>query len=351
MATLKDVAERAGVSTATVSYVLNRRGDKKVSEKVVDRVRKAAKELDYQPNMMARALRSNKSRIIGIISEDITTYQVNHIVQGIIQRTDKEKYQTILGDLNLNAKIWHDGIQDYGKVSGFRNEIQEKIDLFRMVGVGGIIYVGMHDRDVTGLLKTDIPTAYAYCYTQNPKDYMVASDNQQIATDIVSAMVNKGHRRIGLVSGPVDSVPAYKRLMGYQTALMTAGIAMDPALVAYGNWSDGSGEMSCRKLMANDDPPTAIFCMNDWMAVGAVKELKQMGLEAGKDVAVTGFDNIDICDYIEPKLTSVSVPLIEIGRTAAQKVIALSEGRDGGSQREELPCRIIERDTFRFPAL
>lgn len=348
MATLKDVAERAGVSTATVSYVLNRRDDKKVSEKVIDRVWKAAKELDYQPNMMARALRSNKSRIIGIISEDITTFQVNHIVQGIIQRADKEKYQTILGDLNLNAKIWHDGIQDYGKVSGFRNEIQEKIDLFRMVGVCGIIYVGMHDRDVTGLLKTDIPIVYAYCYTQNSQDYMVASDNQQIATDMVSAMVKKGHRRIGLISGPVDSVPAYKRLMGYQTALMTAGIAMDPALVAYGNWSDGSGERACRTLMENEAPPTALFCMNDWMAVGAVAALKQKGLQAGKDVAVAGFDNIDLCGYMEPGLTSVSIPLIEIGRLAAQKVIALSERKDGGNKREELPCQMIERETFRF---
>ena len=204
MITLKDVAEKAGVSTATVSYVLNN-NDKKISEKVAQKVRAAAAELEYKPNIMARALRSNKSSIIGVLSEDITTFQVNNIVQGIVQSADKENFQVLLGDLNLNGKIWHDGIQDYSKVMDCREEIQEKIDVFLKAGAGGIIYVGMHDRDVTGLISTEIPLVYAYCYTQNSQDYMIDSDNQRIATEVVAAMLQKGHHRVGLISGPVDS--------------------------------------------------------------------------------------------------------------------------------------------------
>lgn len=347
MATLKDVAERAGVSTATVSYVLNNR-DKKISDQVAQRVRAAVAELEYQPNMAARALRSNKSNVIGIISEDITTYQVNNIVQGIIQAADSKNYQILLGDLSLNNKIWHDGFQDYSKVMEYRNEIQEKIRIFKTAGVGGIIYVGMHDRDITGLIQTELPLVYAYSYTQNEEDYMVNSDNQKIATQAVEALIQDGNKRVGLISGPVDSVPAFKRLMGYQTALMNAGIPLDPGLITYGNWSDESGALACRKLMELKEPPTAIFCMNDWMAAGAMRTLKEMGKRPGKDVSLIGFDNITLCDYVEPGLTSIGVPLTEIGGEAVLKIIALIGGEDVAVHREELPCRMIERETFHF---
>lgn len=347
MTTLKDVAKRAGVSTATVSYVMNQRTNK-VSESVAAKVRKAARDLDYQPNMAARALRSNKSSIIGVISEDIATYQVNNIVQGINQEADKQNHHIFLGDLNLNGKIWHDGIQDYKKVFEYRGQIQEKIDIFRTMGAAGIIYAGMHDRDVTGLVQTDIPLVYAYSYTQNEQDYMVDNDNQQVSMEVVMAMIEKGHRRIGLISGPVDSVPAYKRLMGYQTALMNAGLTMDPALIAYGNWSVCAGEQACKRLMELPERPTALFVMNDWMAVGAMKVMKNMDIKIGRDIVLSGFDDIDLCDFVEPSLSSVSLPLAEIGRRAARKVIALANGAKDCLHREELPCRIVERQSFRF---
>ena len=181
MVTLKDVAERAGVSTATVSYVMNNK-ENKVSEGVAKKVRMAARELGYQPNIAARALRSSRSNIIGIISEDIATFQVNNIVQGINQTADRENYQILLGDLNLNSRIWRDGRQDYSLVMDYRDEIRDKVEIFRMVGACGIIYVGMHDRDITGLLQTDIPLVYAYSYTKNPGDYMVNNDNQRVTT-------------------------------------------------------------------------------------------------------------------------------------------------------------------------
>lgn len=347
MTTLKDVAKRAGVSTATVSYVMNQRANK-VSESVAKRVRNAAKELGYQPNMAARALRSSRSSIIGVISEDIATYQVNNIVQGINQAADDENYHIFLGDLNLAEKIWHDGAQDYGKVFDYRSQIQEKIDIFRTMGVEGIIYAGLHNRDVTGLVQTDIPLVYAYCYTQNEQDYMVDHDNQQVSMEVVKAMIEKGHRRIGLINGPVDSIPAYKRLMGYQTALMDAGLTMDPVLLTYGNWSVHSGAEACRKLMGLEDRPTALFAMNDWMAVGAMKVLKEMGIQVGRDVVLIGFDDIDLCGFVEPSLSSVSIPLAEIGRLAAKKVIALANGAKDCLHREELPCKIVERASFCF---
>lgn len=347
MATLRDVAERAGVSTATVSYVMNNK-ENKVSEGVAQRVRKAAMELGYQPNIAARALRSSQSNIIGIISEDIATFQVNNILRGINQTADRENYQILLGDLNLSEKIWRGGRQDYSLVMDYRQEIREKIEIFRMVGACGIIYVGMHDRDVTGLIRTDMPLVYAYSYTKNPGDYMVNNDNQHVAMEAVEAMLRQGRRRIGLISGPLESVPAYKRLMGYQTALMNAGATMDPELIVYGDWSPYSGEVACRKLMELKERPDALFCMNDWMAVGAMKALKELDVSIGEEIVLIGFDDIELCDYVEPALTSISIPLEEIGQLAAKKLIALVEGSQGCCHREELPCKIVERDTFGY---
>lgn len=344
MVTLKDVAERAGVSTATVSYVLNNR--KKISEEVTKKVHQAIQELDYQPNMMARALRSNKSNIIGVLSEDITSYQVNNIVKGINEIADQEKYQILLSDLGLGDKIWNGSFQDYTKVMNYQDQIQEKLNIFRLAGVGSIIYVGMHDRDITGLLQTDMPLVYAYNYTKNPEDIMVSSDNQKISYQTVSFMIEKGHRRIGLISGPVDSIPAFKRLIGYQTALMEAGISMDPQLVTYGNWSHTSGMKECRKLMELKDAPTAIFSMNDWMAVGAMKAMKEMGIQAGKDVEIVGFDDIELCLFSEPQLSTIRVPLEEIGREAARKITQMSEKKEMSNNYEELPCTFIERESF-----
>ena len=170
MVTLKDVAKQAGVSTATVSNVINKRMNK-VSSDVARKVQETAAELGYQPNLAARALRSSKSNVIGILSEDIATFQVNNIVQGINQTVDGENCHIFLADLNLSEKIWHDGTQDYRKVSEYRSQIQEKLDIFQNMGVGGVIYVGMHDRDVTGLVQTRLPLVYAYSYTKNEEDY------------------------------------------------------------------------------------------------------------------------------------------------------------------------------------
>ena len=345
MATLKDVAKKAGVSTATVSYVLNGRLDK-VGPEVTKRVQEVMKELGYQPNMMARALRSRKRNIIGVLSEDVTTFQVSSILKGINQAADEMKYQIILGDLALSDKIWNGRIQDYSQVISYQEEIQEKLNIFRAAGVSGVIYVGMHNRDVSGLLNTDMPLVYAYCYTKEEEDITVDCDNQVISCQLVEKMLHKGHRRIGLISGPVDSIPTYRRMMGYQEALMQSGITFDPSLIAYGNWSDGSGYTACMELLALENPPTAIYCMNDWMALGAMKALKEKNIAVPRQVEIAGFDDIDLCGFVEPPLTSVELPMTEIGREAAQIVVDLIHGKKVDDRHRELSCCLKERESF-----
>ena len=347
MSTMKDVAKKAGVSTATVSYVLNEKREK-VSAEVFERVMQVSQELDYHPNMMAKALRMKKSKIIGVLSEDITTYQVNNIMKGINQKADSLGYQIIQSDLSLSDKIYHDNIQDYTRVYDYQEEIQKKLRILKSAGAGSIIYVGMHDRDITGLLTTDMPIIYAYCYTKNVADITVYSDNQNISREAVTKLIEKGHRRIGLIGGPMDSIPSYKRMMGYQEALMLAGIRLDPELMVYGNWSVFSGRKECAKLMELESPPTAIFSMNDWMAVGAMEVLKEKGCQIGKDIDIFGFDNIEFCEFLNPPLTSIQVPLEEIGNQAALKAINLAEETVVPPSTGALPCTLIERESCRM---
>ncbi len=341
MATLKDVAEKAGVSTAAVSYALNGRKGK-VSEEVANRIREIAREMNYQPNLMAKALRSSKSNLIGVVVEDIATFQGSNLVKGINQYAGEHGYHLVLYDLGLMDKI---GV-NYNKIFEFQEEIQSTTEIFRSAGAGGMIFVGTHDRDVTGLMQYHRPVVYAYSYSKNENDYMVGYDNYNISKEVVSQMIAGGHKRIGLISGTVDSMPAYQRLMGYQTALMEAGIPLDPSWIVSGNWSVTSGQEACGKLLELEKPPTAIFAMNDWMALGAVKELKRKGLHVPGDIELVGFDDTDASYVSDPGLTSVQVPLVEIGRKAAELAIRLMENKEIGKNRYELPCRLIVRETF-----
>ena len=346
MATMKDVARRAGVSTATVSYVMNNRMDK-VGEEAARRVRKAAEDLGYQPNMMARALRSQKTRIIGVLTEDIVSFQACSILQGINQAADELGYQLIMGDLALADKIWRDGKQDYSRVADYREEIRKKQGIFRAAGASGLIYVGMHDRDVTGLLETDMPLVYAYCYSGMEECGSVNADNQAISRSLVQEFVRRGHRRIGLICGPEDSVPAGMRLLGYREALEENGIKLDPELIVYGNWSIASGRKICGRLMEIKDPPTAIFSMNDWMAFGVMEYLRDKGIRIPEDVELIGFDNIDFCELAQPPLASVEIPMSRIGREAVEMAVEMIEGRQPEKLHRMLPCRRVERASCR----
>lgn len=146
---------------------------------------------------------------------------------------------------------------------------------------------------------------YAYCYTNKSEDIAIDCDNENICLEVIESMIHKGYKRIGLISGPVDSVLVYKRLIGYQKALMQARLPMDPNLIVYGNWSEKSGYTASKELIELPDPVTAIVCMNDWMALGAMGALKEKQIQIPQQVEVVGFDNIDLCEYTEPTRTSI----------------------------------------------
>lgn len=227
---IKDIAQLAGVSAATVSYALNDSG--RVSPEVKSRILSIAAENNYMPNLIAKSLRANRTYTIGVLVEDIKVLATSRIINGIQKYAESHGYQILLSDLGLWEKI----DCRYDEAVLYKDKIQAALGLFKSLQADGIIYIGMHDRNITGLLDTDKLIVYTYCYTENKSDYMVTYSND-IAYDMVKYLIDSGHRKIGLISGPINSTPSHKRLLGYQTALMEHGIELNLKYISVGNWS------------------------------------------------------------------------------------------------------------------
>jgi len=339
---IKDIAKLAGVSAATVSYALNDSG--RVSPQVKQRILEIAAANNYMPNLIAKSLRSNRTYTIGVLVEDIKVLATSRIINGIQKYAESHGYQILLSDLGLWEKI----DCRYDEALLFKDKIQSALSVFKSLQADGIIYIGMHDRNVTGLLETDKPIVYTYCYTENKTDYMVTYSND-IAYDVTNYLIDIGHKKIGLISGPINSTPSHKRLLGYQTALMERGIELNLKYISVGNWEYEFGYKACEEFMhmQKEERPTAIFAMNDLMAIGAIEAAGKLGFSVPKDLSVIGFDDTEIGRYYHPKLTTVALPLQEIGSIAAEIIDKLSSGEAVDIQEQILPCTMIKRETVR----
>lgn len=337
MATMKDVAQIAQVSTATVSHVMN--GTKPISEETKKRVYAAIQQANYIPNAVAKSLRSGSSQTIGVLVEDIRGLPVPDIVNGISEALESTGYSMLLYDLHLLEKLYN----QYEQIGIYRDKINRGISVLLQSHVDGVIYVGMHDRYLEGLIDPiQRPLVFAYSHGSAQDSYVTYS-NRDSAVELVESLLRRGHRRIGLIAGHPHSYPTMMRLNGYQTTLQKHGISMDAHYIRYGDWSYESGEREAPGLMALKEPPTAIFAMNDLMAIGCIHALQAAGLRVPEDVSVAGFDNRECAVYAMPPLTTVEIPTKEIGMRSADILCRLIHEGEQAISEELLPCRLIER--------
>ena len=337
MATMRDVAQLAGVSTATVSHVIN--GSKKLSPETTERVLRAISQVNYMPNTLAKSLRMGQSHTIGVLVEDIRGLPVAAIVSGISETLARSGYKTILHDLHLLEKLYN----QYEQIGTYRERINEGVMLLKGSHVDGIIYVAMHDRRLNDLLDPmDTPLVYAYSHGTE-RDTYVTYSNRDSAADMARYLMRHGHSRIGVIAGHPHSYPTGQRLLGIQTALEQAGLALPPAYIRYGDWEYESGKEQTEALLRLPEPPTAIFAMNDLMAAGSISALQAMQLRIPEDIAIVGFDNREIASYLQPPLTTVALPTTEIGTKAALHIIDSISIPYVHPVREIIPCSIVER--------
>lgn len=340
MVRLRDVAEKANVSTATVSNVINNSGS--VGSKTKKRVLQVIEDLDYKPNIIAKNLKTQKTNTIGVIVEDLAVFNAPEIIDGINQYAEENGYSILLTNMRLFKK--------HGNKFPDIKECQKMaLPLFRQLlenRVEGIIYVGIHSRNVAGVLqKTNIPVVYTYCYTTNEEDYCVNYDDDQSSYEVTKYLINKGHKEIGLISGLINSHSGHSRFNGYRRALMDHELEFNPSLVKEGDWEYETGYVMAKELLTQSTKPTAIIAMNDLMAGGAIQVAKELEISLPNQLSIIGFDNREISNYYTPRLTTMALPLSEMGKKSLE---ILSNNINKQSRTDfNLVCKLIERDSVK----
>lgn len=334
--TLKEIAVKAGVSVATVSYVLNH--SPKVGAETRERVERIIKETGYRSNILAQSLRTNKSFLVGVLVEDVTVWHTAHIIDGINELAEKKGYHTILSNLRLLSKIE----SQFEHISKFQGDIDKAVDVLLGMQVDGIIYVGMHDRLIRDVLR-DInkPVVYCYCYTDGECS-SVRYSNKNSEYLITKRFLEKGHKHFGVLRGLDASEPTELRMQGIEKALNEAKIELKSENILNGEWKYEQGKAAARQLLTSENPPSAIIAMNDEMAVGAMDAAVELGLKVPEDVSVAGFDNADIVHYVTPKITTVDRPLQEMGFQTMKLLLDKITNSEYEDVKMTLPCQIID---------
>lgn len=343
MATIKELAKCCGVSVATVSNILNNKPG--ASDKTRKLVLEMAEKLDYTPNVVAKNLKLQKTRSIGVIAEDMTIFSIPDVIDGITDYCQELDYQILLTNLRLFKKYddtYYNRDDYYGQVGLEIKKLMEK-------QVEGIIYVAAHERVIRCFPDTlPIPAVMAYGYSKSMKVPSVVVDDVHGAAEIMQYLLNHGHKRVGVITGKPDSLHAQARLVGYQQALFQNRILYDPSLVIEGDWTRESGYRCACQLLERG--VTAIFCMNDLMAGGVYDRLEELGMNVGTDLSVAGYDDRELSGYYRPPLTTVRLPLHDIGHKASELVIGLINGQELETDAENVcsvGCRLLIRKSIK----
>ena len=339
MATIKEIAKACNVSIATVSNILN--GKPGASEATRSLVLKTVEKMDYTPNYVAKNLKMKNTRSIGVIAEDMTIFSIPDIIDGITEYCQEIDYQILLTNMRLFKKyndVYYSKEDYYGLV-------KQEIRKLMAKQVEGIIYVTAHERIMHCIPDNlPIPAVMAYGYTQSGKVPSVVVDDEHGAYEAVQYLIGQGHRRIGVITGKSDSLHMQARLVGYQKALRDNGLLYEPELVYYGDWNRETGYKGAGVLF--ERKVTAIFCMNDIMAGGVYDWADEMKKKIPEEISVVGYDNRELSIYYKPPLTTITLPLHDIGYRAAEVMIEMLDGKIS-SQKEELvyqmPCHRLVR--------
>ena len=337
MITIKEIAKICSVSPGTVSNILN--GRKNVGESTRQKVLKCVEETGYRPNYFAQNMRNQKNRLLSIITEDLTVFGTNPVVEAIMAYCDDNNYRTMLMNLRLYRK-WRDTwYENNDKVT---DAVKPYLMEAMSIRASGIIYVAGHCRVIDCFPKDfPIPIVISYGLSKDNKFHSVIIDDEKGGYDTAKYLISKGHKNVGIIAGAADNQHTIKRLAGYQKAFYEDGVLFNPNLVYYGDWKRSSGYLGAKHLINKDI--SAFFCMNDAMAVGAYSFIHEQGLEIGKDISIIGYDNMEFSDCLFPALTTNEIRLSEIGRTSAELMITNIEEKDEGVKTIKVPCRLIER--------
>ena len=345
--TIQEVAKLAGVSPGTVSNVLNHTG--KVASETEKRVWAVVNKYNYVPNRIARELKTSHSNNIFVISEDIQAFPSPNIIDGICEHCHDTEYTITLFNLRINPKIKHFKYDEYIQSPEFKADLSTAVIQAQSANAAGIIYCGIYPRDMENIFPDlDIPVTYCYSYSHGD-NYCVNCNDLQGGKLAADYLIEMGHRKIGLVCGAYNTLPTQKRLMGYKSALIEHDLPFIPEYVIAGkDWGYEDGYSACQKLLQLSDPPSAILAMCDVMAAGAIHAAHDVGRSVPEDLSVHGYDNLEyLSAFYLPSLTTVAIPLHEIGRESAKLEIRLIKNQTPPEKNILVDCSHIERHSVK----
>jgi DNA-binding LacI/PurR family transcriptional regulator len=336
--TLADVARLAGVSTYTVSKVVNSSDTTiPISKQTRKRVLMAVRQLSYEPNFIARSLATRRTKMIGMVVADIRDPYFGEMIRGVEETLHEAGYVYILSSANSKADL-----------ESFH------ADLFNQMRVDGILVAGLtspsQNRAVLSLTAKGIPLVAMSSDFPPEKVPQVVLDYAQCMRIVMDHLLGLGHRRIAYIAGPSGERHNLLSIQGYKDALDAANIPFDRQFVLEGDYTPQEGRSAMARLIELKEPPTAVFCSQNIKAAGAIEALWEAGLNVPGGISVAALDSNDMCEYCSPPMTALKLPRFEMGASAARILLDLLKHPDQPARSHVvLEPRLIIRHSTASP--
>lgn len=332
MATIRDVAERAGVSVKTVSRYLS--GFRGITPRTTRKIEQAADELEFFPSAAARTLRGLSTDLISLVAENITTTPFSHeLVQGIQSVCEERGKLLLIGEARERDQTF-----------------ERLVQRFRQQGSEAIIKATFYHKEVEVRQRFEqCPLVLVNCYESSGRFHTVLPDDEQGSYDLTQFLLERGHRRIANITLPSELIATQLRQQGFERAMGDAGADIAPNWIVHPQRLRPAEDIEwlgavLANLLASPSPPTAVMCGNDKMALRVVMLLMNRGLSIPGDMSIVGFDDFKIIsENITPPLTTASLPYFRMGQRAAELAIGLAGGERPESLVERVHCEVVER--------
>jgi len=308
-----DVAKKAGVSIATVSRVIN--GSDKVKPETREHVMAVVEKLQYIPNPAARGLIMKRTEAIGLLLPDLHGEFFSEIIRGADNAVQAQGYHLIVSSSHNDPK-----------------EIEAALRFMRGRVDALIVMSPRVDSEILlANLPKSLPVVLLNCRTSNPHFDTIMTDGFGGAKEMTNYLIEQGHKKIAVITGGQNNIESQERLRGYLTAFTDKGLVPNKSLEFEGNFTQMSGYESVKEIFKLKNTPTAIFAFNDSMAIGAIKAIREEGFKIPADISICGFDDTPMAKFISPSLTSVHVPIPELGEMAIKRVFDRLQKRTKGA--------------------
>lgn len=331
MTTIKDVAKIAGVSTTTVSHVMNK--TRFVAEKTTEKVFAAVEKLNYAPSAVARSLKCNTTRTIGMLVTTSTNPFFAQVVHGVENYCYKEGYTLIL----CNTEGHFSKQRDY-----LRMLSEKRVD-------GLLVICSDLNQELLDLLdKNKEMPMVVMDWGRQHVDTDCIQDNAKLGGYIATKhFIDNGHKKIGCLCGPLDKMTCQNRLAGFRHALNEANLKENPDWIVEADFECDSAVKATNKILQQKDRPTALFCFNDTMALAAISTIRQAGLSVPEDISIIGYDNIDLAAFFSPPLTTIHQPKKRLGKTAVKILMARLANKQSKQQIFEIQPELVVRHSVK----